>query len=692
MSRNRFDGTQQLQQQHANILLIISGGGRPGLGTMGSRYLLLLSGLSILLALSGDAVVSNAQVCGVVGQPVTLPCTYSGTLVPMCWGRGTCSLLGCRDLIVHTNRSHVTFQKDYRYKLKGSLLARNVSLTIENAVKTDSGLYCCRIEYWGLGNDKKLTIALEIKGEDNGNKTQPLVDVCISEDAARTWIQLKNTWSNGTKKDIAQRATQLIREVELTVWKQTFASPGRHENSVLDIVYETKRCRETSKKTILEAGNNTMDIDCTHAFKETTRDQRAVALITYRALGDILNGTFFNDRKRLQEVQLNSHVAVGTETKHLCVYWEASKEGGSWSTEGCSHMGSNNSHTTCQCFHLSSFAVLVGLTPKADLVLTVITYVGLSLSLLCLLLAAVTFLLCQPIQNTSTSLHLQLSLCLFLAHLLFLVGINQTKPKALCSVIAGALHYLYLASFTWMFLEGLHLFLTVRNLKVANYTSAGRFKKRFMYPFGYGIPAVIVAVSAGTGHKNYGTNTHCWLKLDKGFIWSFTGPVAVIILINLVFYFMILWILKSKLSSLNKEVSTIQDTRVMTFKAIAQLFILGCSWGLGFFTFEAVGKTAELVINYIFTIINVLQGVLLFIVHCLLNRQVRMEYKKWFSGMWKGVETESTELSHSTTHTKMEKLQKSSEFAHTRDTRDTESTQRQPPTHLVTVSWLKTKK
>ena len=77
----------------------------------------------------------------------------------------------------------------------------------------------------------------------------------------------------------------------------------------------------------------------------------------------------------------------------------------------------------------------------------------------------------------------------------------------LCSIIAGVLHYLYLAAFTWMLLEGLHLFLTVRNLKVANYTSTGKFKKKFMYPFGYGIPALIVAVSAVIGPQNYGTHT-----------------------------------------------------------------------------------------------------------------------------------------------------------------------------------------
>ncbi|XP_023589019.1 adhesion G protein-coupled receptor E4-like isoform X3 [Trichechus manatus latirostris] len=553
--------------------------------------------------------------------------------------------------------------------------------------------------------------------KNNSKEVQTSVDIWRNGGRARAWKQLNNIWNHGTKKDIAQMATQLLQEVVVTTWNEIFASPGKHENPELGIAYETNRCNETSKRIILEAGNNTMDIDCTHAFKETTRGQRDFALIVYRTLGDIVNGSFFSGRKGLQDVKLNSFVVsgtndsekkiylskpvfltlkhtqpVGARTKHLCASWEGSKEGGRWSTKGCSHMGSNDSHTTCQCFHLPSFAVLMALTPKADSALAVITCVGLSLSLLCLLLAAFTFLLCRSIQNTSTSLHLQLSFCLFLAHLLFLVGIDKTEPEVLCSVIAGALHYLYLASFTWMLLEALQLFLTVRNFKVSNYTSEGRFKKNFMYPFGYGIPAVIVAVSAGVGHKNYGTNTHCWLKLDKSFIWSFMGPVATIILINLVFYFIILCILKSKVSSLSKEVSTVRNTRVMTFKTIAQLFILSCSWILGFFMVEAVGTTAGLVIAYIFIIINVLQGVLLFVLYCLLNHQVRMEYKKWFSGMRKGFEMESTELSHSTTHTKMEEPGKSSEFVQRRDTKNTTFAQPEPPTHLATVSSLKTEK
>ncbi|EHH59292.1 hypothetical protein EGM_09364, partial [Macaca fascicularis] len=263
---------------------------------------------------------------------------------------------------------------------------------------------------------------------------------------------------------------------------------------------------------------------------------------------------------------------------------------------------------------------------EEDPVLTIITYVGLSLSLLCLLLAALTFLLCKTIQNTSTSLHLQLSLCLFVAHLLFLVGIDQTESKMLCAIIAGALHYLYLAAFTWMLLEGLHLFLTARNLTVVNYSSINRLMKWIMFPVGYGVPAVTVAISAASRPHLYGTADRCWLHLDQGFIWGFLGPVCAIFSVNLVFFILVFWILKRKLSSLNSEVSTIQNTRMLAFKATAQLFILGCTWCLGFLQ---VGPAAQ-VVAYLFTIINSLQGFFIFLVYCLLSQQVQKQYQKWF--------------------------------------------------------------
>ncbi|XP_054572842.1 adhesion G protein-coupled receptor E2-like [Eptesicus fuscus] len=329
-----------------------------------------------------------------------------------------------------------------------------------------------------------------------------------------------------------------------------------------------------------------------------------------------------------------NHVSAGPRQKVFCVFWESGQNGsGHWSTKGCWMVGTRDASTTCQCTHLSSFAVLMAHYEgqEEDPALAVITYVGLSLSLLCLLLAALTFLLCKAIQNTSTSLHLQLSLCLFLAHLLFLTAIDRTENKVLCAIIAGALHYLYLASFTWMLLEGLHLFLTTRNLTVVNYSSVSRFMKKFMLPVGYGVPAVIVAISAASRPHLYGTPARCWLHPEKGFIWGFLGPVCAILFVNLAFFLMTLWILKSKLSSLNSDVSTLKNTRMLTFKAIAQLFILGCTWCLGILQ---VGPAA-LAMAYLFTIINSLQGVFIFLVYCLLSQQVRQQYRKWWEGVRK---------------------------------------------------------
>ncbi|XP_064136904.1 adhesion G protein-coupled receptor E2-like isoform X2 [Loxodonta africana] len=193
-------------------------------------------------------------------------------------------------------------------------------------------------------------------------------------------------------------------------------------------------------------------------------------------------------------------------------------------------VGTRDDSTACHCTHLSSFAVLTAnyKVQEEDPMLAVMTYLGLGFSLLHLLLVALTFLLCKAIQNIITSLYLQLSLCLILAHLLFLVGIDRTEPQVLCAIITGALHYLYLACFTWMLLEVLHLFLTARSPTVVKYCSVRRHIRKLMFPVGYGVPAVIVAISAASRPHLYGTSTHRWFHTDKGFIWTFLGPVSII--------------------------------------------------------------------------------------------------------------------------------------------------------------------
>ncbi|NXD18269.1 AGRE4 protein, partial [Nothocercus nigrocapillus] len=120
-----------------------------------------------------------------------------------------------------------------------------------------------------------------------------------------------------------------------------------------------------------------------------------------------------------------------------CVSWQPASA--RWSEQGCERLAGDLLSTTCGCHHLSSFAVLmatgdveVGPVPaptrfsgpgeggsrggalQESFALELVTYVGLSLSVLCLFLAIVTFLLCRSLWNVSVALHLQLSICLFM--------------------------------------------------------------------------------------------------------------------------------------------------------------------------------------------------------------------------------------------------------------------------------------
>ncbi|XP_075758536.1 adhesion G protein-coupled receptor E3-like isoform X2 [Pelodiscus sinensis] len=502
------------------------------------------------------------------------------------------------------------------------------------------------------------------------------------EETTRSFNSFLNRTSLGSSRcegEVASAVTLLLQSVERVALAAALRSPGqatqnmRTESMAIETRVISENCSQHSEAFRLSSDGETMEVHCTTVTHAATQAHLgAAAFIAYSSLHSIFNERLFSSGclsagGMLEKSHLGSRVVSGAvgdggpiclsrpanfTLRHqqprkeqevaLCVYWKFEAGKGSWSPDGCTTLHVNSTHTTCSCDHLSSFAILMAPTAVTESrPLNILIYVGLSLSLLCLLLTILTFLLCRSIWNVSTALHLQLCLCLFLADLLVLSSqwvspiSNQShsscsvpEVSVACAVIAGLLHYLFLACFTWMLLEGLHLFLTARTLKEVYYTSIRRFKKRHMYPFGYGFPALIVAISAAVNPKGYGTSEHCWLSLDRGFRWSFLGPVCVIILINVTFFALTLWILRSSLSSLNADVSSHRGHRLMIFKTIVQLFVLGCTWILGLLQ---VGPAATLM-AYWFNIINSLQGAFIFLVHCLLNRQVREEYRRWIRG------------------------------------------------------------
>ncbi|XP_053150768.1 adhesion G protein-coupled receptor E5 isoform X2 [Hemicordylus capensis] len=306
----------------------------------------------------------------------------------------------------------------------------------------------------------------------------------------------------------------------------------------------------------------------------------------------------------------------------LCAFWNPVNGSGSWSTEGCRVLESNTTRTHCQCTHLTSFAVLMAFYQlEEDKCLDVITKVGLVVSLICLFLSILTFLFCRTIRGLRTTIHLHLCLALFAAYVIFLMGAGHPENKTACATVAALLHYCFLSVFCWMLLEGVELY-----LMVVQVFKTHCLKHWHIFLVGYGLPAVVVGISAAANHKGYGTEIHCWLSLEDGFLWSFLAPVCLIIMVNAVVFVITVWRLTEKFADINPDISELKKLRVLTVTAIAQLCILGTTWIFGLFQFNS----RTLFVSYIFTILNTLQGIFIFLLHCLLKNQVRDDYYRLF--------------------------------------------------------------
>ncbi|XP_035281754.1 adhesion G protein-coupled receptor L3-like isoform X7 [Anguilla anguilla] len=319
-----------------------------------------------------------------------------------------------------------------------------------------------------------------------------------------------------------------------------------------------------------------------------------------------------------------------------CSFWSYSKRTmtGYWSTQDCRLLHTNRTHTTCSCTHLTNFAVLMahvevkGVDPIHSLLLDVITCVGILLSLVCLLICIFTFCFFRGLQSDRNTIHKNLCISLFIAESLFLVGINRADQPIACAVFAALLHFFFLAAFTWMFLEGVQLYIMLVEVFESEHS-----RKKYFYLVGYGVPALIVAVSAAVDYRSYGTDRVCWLRLDTYFIWSFIGPATLIIMLNVVFLGIALYkmfhhtaILKPDsgcLDNINHE-DYQPEIKSWVIGAIALLCLLGLTWAFGLMYINE----STVVMAYLFTIFNSLQGMFIFIFHCVLQKKVRKEYGK----------------------------------------------------------------
>lgn len=208
------------------------------------------------------------------------------------------------------------------------------------------------------------------------------------------------------------------------------------------------------------------------------------------------------------------------------------------------------------------------------------------------------------------------------AQLIFLFGATQTHNQRLCKAVGIFLHFFLTAMFSWMLVEGWHLYLSL--LKVFS-SRKKTFLKRY-YLLGYGLPSVILALSLTVFWDSYGTGKVCWVA-EQIMVSLFLPPIAAILLANIVIMGMVIGVLLSPNrppEKHKKEASKMAAIKQGLKASLILCLLLGVTWIFGFLQISA----DTLTITYLFVILNSFQGVFLFIFHCFLSQEVRNAYNK----------------------------------------------------------------
>ncbi|XP_065910088.1 uncharacterized protein [Dysidea avara] len=312
-----------------------------------------------------------------------------------------------------------------------------------------------------------------------------------------------------------------------------------------------------------------------------------------------------------------------------CAFWDFASSG--FSKDGI-NITTNGSFVNCSSDHLTSFAVLVnvGDVPAAEsTALSIVTYIGCGISIVCLIITIIMFLLFRRkvFNRIQHFIHFNLSLTLLVGLIVFVSGIENAKSSHVgCFIVAVLLHYFFIAAFCWMLCEALLLFAL---LYFVFYQ--GFFKSwKFYSILGWGMPVFIVLVSVGgSRYHYYVSDSRCWLNED-GAIWGFIGPMLLIIVVNFGQYAMtIRQVFKSKQSETGSAQTKLRKSvKKLLIAAMSLLPIFGVTWVFGLLAIN----DDTVVFAWIFTILNSLQGMLIFFFYVIKNEKMRNLLKSYIKG------------------------------------------------------------
>ena len=259
--------------------------------------------------------------------------------------------------------------------------------------------------------------------------------------------------------------------------------------------------------------------------------------------------------------------------------------------------------------------------------LSVLTLICVGISIICLVIRVSLQFFIVSFKSRAGKLQLHLTFAFLIAFVMLIVGVFLSKMPDACIAAAILLAYGFLAAFIWMNVITMDTWLIFRPSAAFSRAEEDKRSLRWHCIFGWGIPILLVSISIITNfadvHEGFSPEfggSRCWYTSRYAMLLYFGVPLMLSSAMNAALFI---------LSSFNLHMAFNKGTNVIKsegrhFRIYVRLFVLmGITWIFGFIS----AFTDEIVIDFIFVILNSLQGLFLFI-SFVCNKRVLAEIRK----------------------------------------------------------------
>ncbi|EDV21451.1 uncharacterized protein TRIADDRAFT_60092 [Trichoplax adhaerens] len=314
-----------------------------------------------------------------------------------------------------------------------------------------------------------------------------------------------------------------------------------------------------------------------------------------------------------------------TAKENVCAFWASAPSQCGWDSTGCrTGSESNSTHTVCYCSHTTTFSVITRDKLVQSLQIEVITYICCGIAIAVLALTIAIFVMhWKDVKSIVNVMNINIFLCLLMINILVISGLTAIYWKPLCVAISIFLHYIFLAAYSWLLRCAICMHYLFAKNKLAPGSIMGNFLTCCILPATIPILVGIIQVSR-YGFDGYLSHYACWLSTTPPVVVTFIIPMILLALAALIYNVLT----TTRASSNARVVYDYNDEELeINRKNFRQSFVVLVTFIMTSILFVAFTSTKDIVCQYIFAIISLIQSIYILLFYALKNKEIQMDCK-----------------------------------------------------------------